>query len=239
MIYGITALIFGIPNVQLLTTRDDGFIMLLFTSLFVVVRFISYIKLAGFALLDPGKIKKHKFTIAVNIWFIALILLSNAAFLLYRFGFTRISVAAVSIGSIGAAGVLISHLMASRGSGLSRSHLMKMVSGVLIVLGAANICINPQDLLIPSIGVLTLFLGIYTERKSLTLALRQTFAVAGGSLGGGIMVYFLRWYLDPAMLINTQVSPLAGVIAGMSIALFCGGYYVYSRRQYVPENSLS
>ena len=233
MIYGVTALIFGMPNVLMLTRNDDGFLMLLITSLLVVIRYISYIKIAGFALLDPAKIKKHASTIAASLWMIALILIGNAGFLLYRFELDSISVVAVCFGSLASAGVLITYLVSSWSTGLNRTHLMHMVSGVLIALGIADICINTRGLISPAIGTLTLFLGIYTERKSLLLAVRQTLAAVTGSLGAGISVYFLRWYLDPGMITVQHVQPVMAIVLGMAMAVAGLGYYFYARRQYI------
>lgn len=239
MIYAVTAMIFGIPNILMLSREEDGFLMLLITSVLVVVRFIGYIKIAGFALLESSHIRKHSGNIFVTTCLIATLLIINAAFLLYRFGLDSISVVAVSFGSLGTSGVLITYLIKSKGKGLTRSLLMRMVSGVLIVLGCADVCIKTLSLISPAIGVLTLFFGIYTERKYLPLALKQTFAAAGGSLGAGLAVYYLRWYLDPSMINFTLVSPPIAIISGISLAVLGVGYYFYSRRQYIPEASIS
>ena len=239
MIYAVTALLFGIPNILMLTRDNDGFLILLITSILVVVRFIGYIKLAGFALLEADHIKKHSGNITMTIWLLILILLFNAGFLLYRFGLNSISVVAVSFGSIGTSGVLISHMLSARGRALSRSQIMKMVTGVLIVLGCANICIKTLSVISPLIGLMTLFFGIYTEKKFLSLALRQTFAVAAGSLGSGIVIYFTRYYLEPGAVSVTQVTPPVAIMIGVSMSILGVGYYIWSRRQYIPEASIS
>jgi hypothetical protein len=106
------------------------------------------------------------------------------------------------------------------------------VSGMLIIIGCADICITRFWLISPFIGLMTLFFGVYTERKSLALAARQTFAIAGGAAGGGIMLYFLRWYLDPSLLTRTYLNPPLAIGLGLILGVIGMGYYLYSRRQY-------
>jgi len=240
MIYSVTALIAGVPNIMLVSSEEDRRILILLaTSILVVSRFVGYIKLAGFALLNSQNIRVFSGRISFTIGVIAAVLLANAAFYLYRFGMIDMSVAAVSAGCIGTAGVLISHLIGSRTRGMNRSRLMRMVSGVLIVLGCANICITRFSIASPLIGLITLFFGIYTERKSLSLAVKQTFAAAGGAAGAGFAFYFVRWYLDPALLKHTVLDPPVAIAVGLTISLIGIGYYLYSRRLYDPEAATS
>ncbi len=236
MIYAVIALIAGIPNIMLVTMEEDRRILIILaTSILVVSRFVGYIKLAGYALLEADLIKAHSLRISMALWVIVVVLLANAAVFLYRFGFTDMSVTAVSVGCIATAGVLITHLVASRERGMTRSQLMRMVSGVLIALGCANICITMLFPLAPILGLMTLFFGIYTERKSLMLAAKQTFAVASGAAGAGLTVYFLRWYMDPALLGNTAIEPATAIYLGCAMTLVGMGYYRYSRRLYAKE----
>jgi hypothetical protein len=235
MIYAVTALIFGLPNLFMLTTAGDRFLVILATSLLVVTRYVSYIELAGFALLEPQRIRAAAGRISFSLGLIVAVLLANAAFFLYRFGLRDISVTAVSGGCVITAGVLISHMIASRKRGMSRSLLMRMVSGVLIVLGSADICITRYYMISPLVGLLTLFFGIYTERKSLKLALKQTLAAAGAAAGCGISVYYLRWYLDPALLERTAISPPVAISLGLTLGILGMGYYIYARRTYAAE----
>ena len=236
MIYAVTALIFGIPNIMMLTYEDDRrFLIILATSILVVSRFIGYIYLAGFALLDPARIKESSGRLEFSIGLIITILLANAGFFLYRFGLTDISVTAVNAGCLVTAGVLITHLAASRKRGLSRSTLMKIVSGVLIALGSADICITRFYALSPLIGLVTLFFGISTERKSLALAFKQTLAAAGSAAGCGIAVYYMRWLLQPGMVEQSMIKPVAAIAAGLVLGITGFGYYWYARRLYTVE----
>jgi len=233
MIYGVTALIFGWPNIVLVTRSEDlRWITLLTTSILVVSRFVGYIKLAGFTLLDSEVVRTRSSRIKFTLWVIAGVLLANAAFYLYRFGLTDMSVVAVSASCLVTSGILISHLLLTGRSELSRAVLMRMVSGVLIALGCANICITNFWILSPLIGLITLFFGIYTERKSLMLALRQTFAAAGGAAGAGVTLYFIRWYLDPSLIKFTALQPPVAIAGGLIITIAGIGYYFYSRRLY-------
>ncbi len=238
MIYAITAMIAGIPNIMLVSSSEDlRILIILTTSILVVSRYLGYFKLAGFALLDSQHIRAHSRGISLTLGIIIAVLLGNAAFFLYRFGLRDMSVTAISIGCIINAGVLISHLISSRESGITRSSLMRMVSSVLIVLGCTNICITRFIFISPIIGLVTLFFGIYTERKSLFLAIKQTVAVAGGSIGAGITIYFLRWYLDPSLLRHTALDPPTAIGLGFSLSLLGIGYYLYSRRIYASETA--
>jgi hypothetical protein len=236
MIYAVTALVFGIPNVAIVTEQEEKRFMVLFvTSILVVSRYVSYIRLAGFALLDPARVQRAVWRIVPEIGFISLILLANAAYFLYRFGLRDITVAAVSAGSLGAASVLIMHLIVSIRGGMTRPRLMRMVCGVLIALGMANMCITRFFIVPQLIGLIALFFGIYTERKSLSLAVRQTVAAASGAAGAGVAVYFLRWYYDPALLKPTEIEPPYAIAIGLAVALISAGYYVHSRRVYARD----
>jgi hypothetical protein len=233
MIYAVTALIFGIPNIVMMTFADDRrFFVILITSLLVVTRYIGYIYLAGFALMEPDRIKAASGQIIFSICLVAGILLANAGYFLYRFGFMDMSVTAVCIGSIVTAGILLTHLFAIRRRGLNRSRLMKIVSGVLIAIGSTDICITKFYGLSPLIGLLTLFFGISTEKKSLGLAFQQTVAAAGSAAGIGIAVYYLRWYLDPALLGETAIQPLLAASMGLTMGILGLAYYIYARRLY-------
>ena len=237
MIYGVAALIMGIPNIILVTSEEDiRLFIILPTAILVVSRYVSYIKLAGFALLSSDNIRAFSGRISGTIAVIAAVLIANAAFFLYRFGLTDSSVTAVSLGSISVAGLLISHLVRSKGQ-MTRSRLMRMVSGMLIIIGCADICITRFSLISPAVGLATLFFGVYTERKSLALAARQTFAIAGGAAGAGIMIYFLRWYLDPSLLTHTYLDPPLAIGLGLVLGVIGIGYYVYSRRLYTTESA--
>jgi len=248
MIYAVTALIFGIPNIVMMTFPDDRRILvILATSILVVARYVGYVYLAGFALMEPGRIKAASGQIALSISIIAAILLGNASYFIYRFGFKDMAVAAVITGCIFTAGILITHLIASSRRGLSRSRLMRIVSGVLVVLGSADICISLVVLdsaVIPIrwfysisalIGLVTLFFGISTERKSLALAFRQTIAAAGSAAGAGVTFYYLRWYLDPALHGETAVQPAVAIAMGLTMGILGLGYYIYARRMYSVE----
>lgn len=236
MIYAVTALIFGIPNINLVIRPDDlGLPIILITSLLTVTRFVGYAKLAGYALLETAHVKRNSGRIAFAVWTIALAIIANAAFLLNRFGLTNMSVTAVSVGCLASAGVMIAHLLASVKHGVSRSTLMRMVSGVLIALGCADICITRFGIISPIIGLVTLFFGIYTERKPLTLAARQTVAAAAGSAGAGIVVYYLRYYLDPALVGHSILQPPVAILLGFALACMGLMYYLYTRRTYSSE----
>jgi len=238
MIYAVTALIAGVPNIILVSSEEDRRILvILLTSLLVVSRYVGYIKLAGFALLQPDHIKAFSARISSTIGIIAAVLIANAALFLYRFGLRDISVVAVSAGCLATAGLLISHLIASSDRGMTRSRLMRMVSGVLVTLGCADICITRFYIVSPAIGLMTLFFGIYTERKSLALALKQTFAAAGGAAGAGIAFYSLRWYFDPALVRHSYVDPPIALAIGAVIGIIGLGYYLYSRRVYASETA--
>jgi hypothetical protein len=236
MIYAVAALVLGMPNILLVTDPNDRFLIVLATSFLVVSRYVGYIKLAGYALLDPDRIRASSGRIAFSVWAIAVMLLANSAFFLYRFGLRDISVTAVSAGSLLTAGILIAHLLTMHRTGLSRSRLMRMVSGVLIVLGSADICITRFSVLGPLVGILTLFFGIYTERKSFTLAVKQTIAAGATAAGCGIAVYYLRWYLDPTLLQPTDIQPSLAILIGAAIGLAGIGYYTYSRRVYATQS---
>ncbi len=236
MIYAVAALIAGIPNIIMVTSEDDRRILVILgTSILVVSRYVGYIKLAGFALLNTEHIRIFSPRMSVTIGVIIAVLIANAAVFLYRFGLTDISIVAVSAGCLMSAGVMLSHLVASRDRGLTRSRLMRMVSGVLIVLGCANICITRFYLISPAFGLITLFFGIYTERKTLSLAVRQTFAAAGAAAGAGISVYFLRWYLDPSLLRHSYLDPPLAIALGLALGAIGAAYYLYSRRVYASE----
>lgn len=239
MIYAVTALIFGIFNIEMLGKPDDRFLMILATSILVVTRYVAYIHLAGYALLEANRIKAKSGRIAFSLVLITIALLANAAFFLYRFGLRNMSVAAVSAGCLITSGIIISHLIASRHRGLSRSRLMRMVSGVLIALGSADICITRFGFVAPMVGLITLFFGIYTERKSLALAFKQTVAAASSAGGAGIAVYYLRGFIDPTMVAPSIVQPMAAVGIGAVLGIAGIGYYIYSRRMYsrVPVGS--
>jgi hypothetical protein len=236
MIYSVTALIFGIFNINLVIRPDDFDLPIIFiTSLLTVTRFVGYAKIAGYALLEPKIIERNSGRIAFAVWTIALVIIGNAAFLLNRFGLTNMSVTAVSVGCLASSGVMISHLMASRGRKTSRSSLMKMVSGILIALGCADICITKYGIISPIIGMVTLFFGIYTERKPLSVAARQTLAATAGSAGTGIAVYYLRYYLDPALVGQTRLQPPYAIMLGLALAAVGLAYYLYSRRVYASN----
>jgi len=240
IIYAVTALIFGVPNIGIVSYEDDyRILIILATSLLVVSRFVGYIKLAGYALLSSDHIRERSTGITLAIWVISMVLLANAAFYLNRFGLMDMSVTAISFGNITTAGLLLSHLLASRDRGITRSRLMRMVSGVLIILGCTNIWITRFYFISPAIGLMTIFFGIYTERKSLSLAIRQTFAAAAGSAGAGITVYFLRGYIDPALLNRTSLDPPVAITLGLCLVAAGIGYYLYSRRLYSPETAFS
>lgn len=237
IIYAITAIIFGIPNLRIAIYPDDKFYAILITSILTVSKYISYFKLAGFALLEPQRIKSNSYRIMASLWFIVVVLLTNAAFLIYRFGFRDISVVAFISGSLLTASVVTFHLICAR-HGLNRYHLMKMVSGTLIVLGASNICII-RYYPIPSIaGLVTLFFGVYTERKSLSLAMKQTLAVTACALGFGIAIYFLRFYFYPEIHVPASiigVEPYFAIILGIISSAAGGAYYFYARRMYSKQ----
>jgi hypothetical protein len=235
MIYAVTAIVFGFPNILMVTNAEDRFLVILASSFLVVSRYIGYFKLAGYALLEPDRIKAYSGRIAFAVFVIIGILIGNAAFFLYRFGLYDISITAISAGSLITSGLLISHLIAVRRTGLNRSRLMRMVSGVLIVLGSADICITRFSVVAPLIGIVTLFFGIYTERKSLALAIRQTVAVAASAGGCGIAMYYLRWYLDPALMQPTGVQPSMAIAIGLAMVLAGLAYYTYSRRTYATN----
>jgi hypothetical protein len=234
MIYAVSALVAGIPNILMVTHEDDRFLVVLATSILVVSRYVGYIKLAGFALLDPSRIKENAGRIATELWVIVLVLVVNGGIFLRRFGIEDFSIAVISIACIGSAGVLVSHLMASRESEITRSALMRMVSGVLIVLGAADVCITRVVLIPQIIGLVTLFFGIYTERKSLGLAIRQTLAIAGSTAGAAVA---LRVWLDPAVLSDTAIQPNMAIGIALVMLIIGMGYYLYSRRGYTAETS--
>jgi hypothetical protein len=236
MIYAVTALIFGVPNISIVTPESDRTLgIILITSLLVVTRFIGYAKIAGYTLLEPEIIKRNSGRIAFAVWTIAIVIIANAAYFLYRFSLTDISVVAVSVGCLASAGVMISHLLASRNRGISRSSLMRMVSGILIAIGCADICILRYGILSPIIGLITLFFGIYTERKPLSLAAKQTLAAASGAAGAGIIVYFLRYYLDPTLIGQTAVQPQFAILIGAALTATGLAYYIYSRRVYTSK----
>ncbi len=236
MIYAVTALIFGVPNISIVTPESDRTLgIILITSLLVVTRLIGYAKIAGYTLLDPEIIKRNSGRIAFAVWTITIVMIANAAYFLYRFSLTDISVVAVSAGCLASAGVMISHLLQSRDRGISRSSLMRMVSGILIAIGCADICILRYGPLSPIIGLITLFFGIYTERKPLSLAGKQTLAAACGAAGAGIIVYFLRYYLDPSLIGQTAVQPQFAILIGAALTATGLLYYIYSRRVYASE----
>lgn len=236
MIYAVTALIFGVPNISIVTPESDRTLgIILITSLLVVTRLIGYAKIAGYTLLEPEIIKRNSGRIAFAVWTIAIVIIANAAYFLYRFSLTDISVVAVSVGCLASAGVMISHLLQSRDRGISRTSLMRMVSGILIAIGCADICILRYGILSPIIGLITLFFGIYTERKPLALAGKQTLAAASGAAGAGIIVYFLRYYLDPSLIGQTPVQPQFAILIGAALTATGLAYYVYSRRVYASK----
>jgi len=249
MMYGITALIFGIPNISIVSPPHDSRIVpILITSILVVSRFIGYVKIAGFALLDAEHIRMMSSRISFTISVIAIIILANAAYFLYQFGFSSMPVNAVSAGCIFTSAVLVFHLLGSIGTGLTRSRLMRMVSNVLIILGCADICISLGTLdygpamyflVSPFIGIMTLFFGIYTERKSMSLALKQTLAATTGSFGAGFAVYYLRWYLDPSMISMQTIPPPFAVMLGLVVTAVGIGYYFWSRRVYASGSPIS
>ena len=235
-IYSVTALIFGIPNIMIVLRPDDyGFLIILLTSLVTVARFVGYFKVGAYALLEPEIIRRNSGRIAFAVWTIALVIIGNAAFLLYRFGLSNMSVTAISVGCLASSGVMITHLMAAMGRKISRSSLMRMVSGILIALGCADICITRFGITSPIVGLITLFFGIYTERKPLSLAARQTVAAAAGAAGAGIAVYYLRYYLDPALVGQTRLQPPYAILIGLTLAIVGLAYYMYSRRVYASE----
>lgn len=238
MIYSVTALVFGIPNIMMVTYEDDRLLILLATSVLVVSKYVGYIHLAGFALLEPARIRTASARIAVSIAVIALVLLANAVFLIYRFGLRDISVAAVAGGNLATAAILVQRLVASRRTGLTGAQLMKMVSGVLIALGSADICITRFYLLSPIIGFVTLFFGISTERKSLKLAFKQTLAAAASAAGCGVTVYYMRWFIDPALLVHRYVDPVAAMSIGLTMGIAGLAYYMFLRRVYTREPAL-
>ena len=234
MIYAILAIIAGIPNIQMLTREEDRFMVVLATSLLVVSRYVGYIKIAGFALLEPDRIRISSGRIMLELWVIVVVLVANAAIFLYRFRFEDITVLAISAGCVGTACVLISHLVISRKTGITRSTLMRMVSGTLIAVGAADMCITRIFVIPQFIGLITLFFGISTERKSLVLAVKQTVAVACTAVGAG---FALRLCTGPAFLFGTQIDPTIGISGGAAVALVGMGYYVYLRRSYSDEST--
>ncbi len=235
MIYAVTALIAGIPNILMVTREDDRFLVVLGTSLLVVSRYVGYVKLAGFGLLDPARIKQNSGKISLEIGAIIIVLLGNAAYFLNRFGLEDISIAAISASCLGSAGVLISHQVSSKEEGITRSALMRMVSGVLIAIGVADICITKVFVIPQLVGLTTLFFGIYTERKSLSLALRQTIAIAGAAVGIGMT---LRVYFDPpAILQSMSIHPALVIGIALTMAILGMVYYLFSRRAYTTEPS--
>lgn len=234
MIYAVSALIAGIPNIQILTREEDRFLVILATSLLVVSKYVGYIKIAGFALLEPDRIRMSSGRIALELWVIVVVLIANAAVFLYRFMLGDITVLAISAGCVGTAVVLISHLVISRVTGITPSTLMRMVSGTLIAVGAADMCITRIFVIPQIIGLITLFFGISTERKSLVLAVKQTIAVACTAVGAG---FALRLYIGPAFLFGIQIDPTIGISGGVVVALVGIIYYVYLRRSYSDEST--
>jgi len=235
MIYAVTALIFGIPNIRIVSTGDDKFLMLFLTSFLVVSRYMGYIKLAGLALLDPAKFKAREGRFMPEVVIIALVLIANAVFLLWRFALSDMTVIAVSAGCLMAAGVLIGYLFAFGGKGINRSKIMRMVSGVLVAIGAADIVITKNFILPQIVGLITLFFGIYTERKSIFLALKQTFAAATSAAGAGMAVYFVRFYFEPKIFVTSKIFPPYTALLGLVMAVVGLAYYFYSRRLYTAE----
>jgi len=249
MIYAVTALIFGIPNISIVSPPHDSRIVpMLITSILVVSRFIGYVKIAGFALLESSHIKRFSSRIRFTISVIAVVILANSAYFLYNFGLTSMPVNAISAGGIFTSGVLIYHIIGSAESGMTRSRLMRMVSNMLIILGCADISISVGALdtgpamyvmMSPLVGIMTLFFGIYTERKTLSLALKQTLAATAGSFGAGFAVYFMRWYLDPSLITShTMPAPMA-VVVGLGVTAVGIGYYFWSRRVYAADSRQS
>ena len=125
---------------------------------------------------------------------------------------------------------------------------MHMVSNVLIILGCADIGISVGALdtgpmafstVSPIIGVITLFFGVYTERKTLSLALKQTLAVTAGSFGAGFTLYFMRWYVNPELITSGTINPPIAVVLGIFVTVVGLGYYLWTRRVYTNPTSIT
>ena len=140
-----------------------------------------------------------------------------------RIGLSRL---AFTLNSFILAGIFIYNIVRFRVKGFNTENQLRMMCSLLIAIGMTNILIISFNI-IPFVGFLLIFLGLWTKQKGYKLAFLQAILLALTSAGIGSGVFLVRDLFQPEAMeqVFKWTMTACFVIGGVSLIS-----YIFSRR---------